>query len=146
MGRISDTSGVVLAGGLSTRIGRDKGGLELGGQTLAGRSVEKMRSLFDEVVYVSNESEPPPFQGVLWARDEIPHLGPLGGILAGLKAAKAERAFVIAYDMPFIVKELVELLVDYDAEADVVVPVIAGRLLLSGWPMETSRSSVSTSM
>jgi molybdenum cofactor guanylyltransferase len=127
VGGMSDIAGIVLAGGLSTRIGRDKGRLELGGQTLAARSVETMKQLFDEVIYVSNDAEDPSFEGIFWARDEVPHLGPLGGILAGLRAMEAERAFVSAYDMPFLVKELVELLAGYDLKADVVVPVIAGR-------------------
>lgn len=128
MNNIDNTSGIILAGGLSTRIGRDKGRLKIGEVTLAQRSLEIMTTLFDDVVYVINDRKfLPSRQDIMIAMDEIPNLGPLGGIMAGLKVIRHSRAFVIAYDMPFIVPELVKLLVDFDYEADVVVPRIGGK-------------------
>ncbi len=129
MGKISNISGIVLAGGKSSRIGRDKGSLMVGEISLAERSLSKMNDLFDEVIYVTNDQAPhpatPPFK---IASDEIPHLGPLGGILAGLKNMKNKRAFIVAYDMPFVSPELVRYLIQIDEEADVVVPEIDGKL------------------
>ncbi len=127
MKKINNASGIILAGGLSTRIGRDKGRLKIGEVTLAQRSLKSMTDLFDDVVYVINDRKYlPANQNTRIAMDEIPNLGPLGGIMAGLKEIKHSRAFVIAYDMPFIVPELVSYLVAFDDTTDVVGPKIGG--------------------
>lgn len=128
MNKTTDVSAIVLGGGLSTRIGRDKGGLILDGKPLALRALEALGELFEELIYVINDPmAAPAFAKIKLAKDDVPHLGPLGGILAGLKVSKAPRAFVVGYDMPFVSPELVRFLVDYDVDADVVVPVTGGR-------------------
>ncbi len=129
MGKINNISGILLAGGKSSRIGRDKGSLMVGEISLAERSLLNMNQLFDEVIYVTNDQAPhPASQEFKIARDEVPHLGPLGGILAGLKSMQSKRAFIVAYDMPFVSPELVKYLIQIDVEADVVVPEIDGKL------------------
>ena len=128
MNKLTDVSGIVLGGGLSTRIGHDKGMLMLAGEPLAQRAIAAMGRLFDELIYVINDPmAAPAYPKIKLAKDEVPHLGPLGGILAGLKVSKAQRAFVVGYDMPFVSPELARFLVEYDMDADVVVPVTAGR-------------------
>lgn len=124
---IDTVSGMILAGGLSTRIGKDKGGLEIGGQNQWERSAENMLSLFSEVIYVTNDhSFVSPYEDLVIAHDEIPHQGPLGGILAGMMAATCGAVFVVAYDMPFVVGKLVRFLCGLKHEGDIVVPVVAG--------------------
>lgn len=126
--RITGVTGMILAGGLSTRIGRDKGALEIGGRVQSLRVVDRMLALFPEVVYATNDHGfVSPADNVVVVYDEVPHLGPLGGIAAGLKAAAFDRAFTVAYDMPFVLPELAKFLVDFSPEADVTVPVVAGR-------------------
>lgn len=128
MNKPTDVSAIVLGGGLSTRIGRDKGGLILDGKPLAQRALETLGELFEELIYVINDPMAAPARAkIKLAKDDVPHLGPLGGILAGLKVSKAPRAFVVGYDMPFVSPELARFLVDYDVDADVVVPVTDGR-------------------
>jgi len=76
--------GVVLAGGLSTRFGSDKALAALDGQTLLARAVEALSALCGKVV-IAGRSEGPPGSSAEcipdWPR---PHMGPLGGIAAGL--------------------------------------------------------------
>ena len=87
-----------------------------------------MTDLFDDLVYVVNDRKfLPDHQNIKIAMDEVPNMGPLGGIMAGLKKIEHSRAFVIAYDMPFLIPELVKHLVNYDDAADVVVPRIKGK-------------------
>ncbi len=128
MQRFDNVAGVVLAGGLSTRIGRDKGRLEIGGAPQWSRPVERLRSLFSEVIYATNDPDFEAPADLKVTFDEVPHLGPLGGILAALRATEAERVFVVAYDMPFVQEDLVRYLVGLAPEADVTVPVIDGKL------------------
>src|SRR3990170_8856886 len=128
MGKIFGVSGVILAGGLSTRIGKDKGSLTLGRMPLAQKALETLGAMFEELIYVTNDPlTAPAWPRIKLAKDEIPHLGPLGGILAGLKVSKAPRAFVVGYDMPLILPSLVKLLVGREPGADIVVPRSAGR-------------------
>ena len=128
MEKAGDVSGIVLAGGLSSRIGKDKGGLKLGGMPLAQRALQRLSALFEEVIYVTNDPmTAPATANIKLAKDDIPHLGPLGGILAGLRASRAPRAFVVGYDMPFVSPALVRFLVARDPGADIVVPRSAGR-------------------
>ena len=129
MRKITTVSGMVLAGGLSTRIGKDKGQLALGKATLAGRSLENLGTLFEELIYVTNDPfSAPALPGMRVAKDDVPHLGPLGGILAGLKVSQAPRSFVVGYDMPFVSPDLVRFLIEFDEEADVVAPSVKGHL------------------
>jgi len=128
MERIDNVAGVVLAGGRSTRIGRDKGRLEIGGVPQWSRPVEQLHSLFTEVIYATNDPDFDSPPGLKVTLDEVPHMGPLGGILAALGATEAKRVFVAAYDMPFIQEDLVRYLVELAPEADVTVPVIDGKL------------------
>ncbi len=128
MQHFDNVAGVVLAGGLSTRIGRDKGRLEIGGMPQWSRPVKRLRSLFTEVIYATNDPNFKAPADLKVTFDEVPHLGPLGGILAALKATEAERVFVVAYDMPFVQDALVRYLVELAPEADVTVPVIDGKL------------------
>jgi len=122
MDKISDVSGIILAGGLSTRIGRDKGGLTLGGSPLGQRVVETIGSIFEEVIYVTNDPmNAPAGPRIKLAKDEVPHLGPLGGILAGLRVSDASRSFIVGYDMPFATKAVIDFLVRYAPGADAVV-------------------------
>lgn len=123
-----NVAGVVLAGGLSTRIGQDKGRLEIGGVPQWSRPVERLRSLFSEVIYATNDPDFEAPADLKVTYDEVPHMGPLGGILAALRATEAERVFVVAYDMPFIQDKLVRYLVELAPLADVTVPVIGGKL------------------
>lgn len=127
--RSADVSGIVLGGGLSSRMGKDKSGLTLDGKSMAVRALEALDELFDELIYVTND---PDLRQIVpatkIARDEIPHLGPLGGILAGLRACESPRAFVVACDMPFVSIDLVRFLIAHDVAADIIVPQIDGRL------------------
>ncbi len=112
-------SAIILAGGKSSRMGMDKALLKLNNLTLIVGALEKIRVLFDEIIIVTSQSVKYNFKGIKEVVDIFPGQGPLGGIHAGLKTAKYEKAFVVACDMPFwepdIVKRLWDAATDYDA-------------------------------
>jgi molybdenum cofactor guanylyltransferase len=90
--------GVVLAGGQSTRMGRDKALLEWHGRPLLERQLEALRSSGVDELRVSGER--PGYHGIV---DTQPGLGPLGG-LAGIADVLSEDAdlLVIPVDMPLL--------------------------------------------
>ncbi len=122
---------VILAGGQSRRMGRDKRALPwtpaLDGspQTLLGHVVATVSRLTGDVVLVANDD--PGIEGVRIVGDLYPRSGSLGGIYSGLAAVAYDLAFIAAADMPFLNPTLILDLVGLAARVDAVVPVTDGR-------------------
>lgn len=121
---IREVSGVILAGGKSSRFGRNKALATLGGRTIIEDLVLRFRRAFGEVIVVASDPSPYEGLGVKVARDRVPGKGPLGGIHAGLASAANPRSFCLACDMPFASLELAAYMASLDPEADAVVPRI----------------------
>jgi molybdopterin-guanine dinucleotide biosynthesis protein A len=101
MGRApADVSGYVLAGGKSSRMGRDKALLELAGKPLVLRAVEKLRRVCAEVSIVGNRAELEAYAPLV--RDLHEGCGPLGGIEAALLHSAKDWNLFMAVDMPFL--------------------------------------------
>ena len=112
--RPESITGVVLAGGASSRMGRDKAELTLGGRTLTEIQVEKLRKLGIGDILLSGSGMAPP--GVRQIPDIHPGLGPLSGIHACLQAAKAPACLVLSVDVPlFPAEALGELIAAHTA-------------------------------
>ncbi|MDD4601240.1 putative molybdenum cofactor guanylyltransferase [bioreactor metagenome] len=120
-------SGIILAGGRSLRMGRDKTLLLYKSETLIERAVKTLRSIVDEIIIASNHIEKYSIPGVLEVPDVYSGKGPLGGMHAGLSAAQYEYAFVISCDMPFYSEKVALHLLDRRNEYDAIVPEICGR-------------------
>lgn len=97
------TSGAVLAGGASRRMGTDKRELEIGGAPLLRRAVDATRAVCADVVVVTAPGRPVPDDltaGVPVVEDLRPDAGPLAGIEAALHHARHELVLVLAGDHP----------------------------------------------
>jgi molybdopterin-guanine dinucleotide biosynthesis protein A len=118
-------SGIILAGGLNTRMGgKDKAFLSIGSQTIMDRLYNTFEGLFDEVLLVTNN----PLQYLQWdltiVMDLFPIRSALTGIHAGLFHTSAPHAFITACDTPFLKKEVIRaLLEELEPKWDVVIPV-----------------------
>jgi molybdopterin-guanine dinucleotide biosynthesis protein A len=121
-------TGVVLAGGKSSRMGFNKALIEFGGRRLIDATVERLSELFSEVLIIANNLELYSYLGVRVIPDLIPDSGSLGGIYTGLSAAAHSKGFFAACDMPFLSADLIALLVGETDDWDVVVPRVAGEL------------------
>lgn len=121
-------TGVVLAGGKSSRMGFNKAFIEFGGKRLIEVVLECLRGLFPEVLIVANDPERYTYLRVRVIPDLIPDSGSLGGIYTGLSAAAHPRCFFAACDMPFLNPDLIRLLIREAEGWDVVVPRVAGEL------------------
>jgi len=121
-------SGVVLAGGQSSRLGRDKSLLEIEGQPLLARTVRILAKFSDDLLVVTNTPEryAPLALPVRFVADEQPGVGSLMGVYSGLKAARSPRALVVACDMPFLNPALLDYLISLAGEYDVVIPRLGG--------------------
>lgn len=106
------TGAVVLCGGRSSRMGRDKASLPFHGDTLLGRTVRTVARSAEDVVVVARPGQdlPPLPEGVRVVRDERPDQGPLGGLGPGLRASRSDVCFVTSCDTPFLVPAVIDLL------------------------------------
>jgi molybdopterin-guanine dinucleotide biosynthesis protein A len=121
-------SGVILAGGKSRRMGRDKSLLTLQGETLAARTVRTLAPLCDDLILVTNTPEPFAGLSASLTGDVIPGGGALSGIHAGLAAARHEWALVVACDMPFLNLDLLRYMAGLAPGHAAVVPRWQGEL------------------
>ena len=130
MGDSTGVSAIVLAGGLSRRLGRDKALEPFGGEPLISRVIGRLATLTDETVVVVNNdaraAELPLPAGAKTAVDIYPDSGSLGGIFTGLTAASNEWGFVVACDMPFLNTALIKHILSLRHDHDAVVPTLDG--------------------
>ncbi len=121
---------VILAGGRSRRMGRDKRALpwpsaaQTDGATLLHHVAASVRAVTDDLLLVANDH--PQVDGARIVGDLFPNAGSLGGVYSGLAAAAHDLAFVAAADMPFLDRALILDLVGRVGAADAVVPMIDG--------------------
>jgi len=115
-------SAMILAGGASRRMGRDKAWIEIQGKPLVLHVVDRLRELTDDIVIVTNDPAPYASLGYTLVADEAPQGGPLAGLAAGLAAARNDAVIAVAVDMPFLNTDLLRYLVSLAADADVVLP------------------------
>ncbi|MDP2321020.1 MAG: molybdenum cofactor guanylyltransferase [Acidobacteriota bacterium] len=139
-------TGIVLAGGRSTRMGRDKASLPFGTETLLQRAIRIVGEVTDEVVVVARPGATSapcgggnPFlvhrsatrEGGLGlpvrvVHDPVADLGPLAGLAAGLSASTTELNIVVACDMPLIKPAVLRRLVELLGDAAICVAVVDG--------------------
>ncbi len=119
---VQGVSGIVIAGGKSRRMGRDKRFLEVSGKTLLDHVLEAMGALFAEVILVLSE-ETPVLKQLRWrtVTDLIPQCGSLGGLYTGLYYATYPRVFAAACDMPFLNDKVIRYMAALNEGADVVM-------------------------
>lgn len=124
-------TGIILAGGLSRRLGRDKAVEPIDGQPLVGRVMDALSGIADELVVVVNTPqrgrELPLRDSAVVAVDIYPNAGSLGGIFTGLSSASNQWGIVVACDMPFLNLDLLSYLLSFRESHDAVVPVLDGR-------------------
>ncbi len=123
-------SGVILAGGFGTRLGRDKAATEAAGRPLLHWTADALAAVSDDVIVVARPGQTLPRPaGTAWrvARDARPEAGPLAGIEAGLGIMRHDLAIVVATDMPLLVPALLRAVAAAGRDVDVAMPVRDGR-------------------
>jgi len=127
----SSVTGIVLAGGLSRRLGRDKAVELVAGQMLIQRVLSRISQVTEEIVVVVNDtsraSTLPIGNDAHLAIDMYPDSGSLGAIFTGLMASHSDWGIVVACDMPFLNIPLLQKILSLRDNHDAVVPLLNGR-------------------
>lgn len=117
-----EVTGIILAGGKSSRMGRNKALLDFGGRSIIEHTADLFKSIFPEVILVTNTPEEYANLGIKTVTDIFPGKGSLGGIYTGLFHSSHDYSFIASCDMPFLRRELIEFLISLKDGYDVVVP------------------------
>ena len=127
----SSVTGIVLAGGLSRRLGRGKAVELVAGQMLIQRVLSRISQVTDEIVVVVNDtsraSSLPIGTDAHLVIDMYPNSGSLGAIFTGLMATHSDWGIVVACDMPFLNIPLLQKILSLRDNHDAVVPLLNGR-------------------
>jgi len=112
-----DVLGLVLAGGKSRRLGRDKAQLRFFGGSLLANAAALLSRLFKETLVVGRDTAPFGIDA-RWLPDDIPGQGPAGGILTALRHS-GMPCLAVSCDLPFMNEEtLSRLLAVRDARPE----------------------------
>ena len=116
------STAVILAGGKSSRMGRDKTQLIYEGKTLLAGAVERFSASFDQVYLSIGDPEKYPDISAERVIDLYPGCGPMAGIHAALAMTSCDALVVAPCDAPYYCKELAQYLAaQYEPELDALV-------------------------
>ena len=120
---MQNISGAILAGGKATRLGGiEKGLLKIKGETIIEHTLRMLEPLVDEVFIITNDSKPYSFMNIPIFPDKMLGLGPLQGIATALSQSSYKRTLIVPCDMPFITEPSIQTLINYDQEAEAIIP------------------------
>ncbi len=123
MGSIShNVTAFILAGGKSSRMGADKAFVMLDGRTLLERAIELARSVTSDVRIVGDASKFARFAPVV--EDVFKERGPLAGIHAALRSSPSDLNLIIAVDVPFVSRALLQYLITRARTSGATVTVV----------------------
>lgn len=119
---ISDVSGVILAGGESSRMGSNKALLPYRGGRFIEAIHRQLADIFSEVLLVTNSPQQYDFLPCRKVPDLFTGMGVLAGIHSGLYHSSSPAIFAVACDMPYLVDGLVRHLAAHVDAGGVLIP------------------------
>ena len=122
---------IILAGGKSSRLGRNKALQVIEGKNLIQWMIDRLATLSTEIIIATAHGEAIPCSSAVRIKtvaDIYPGKGPLMGIYSGLMASSSSRAIVVSCDTPFLSVSLLEYMARICSIFDVVVPRIKDKL------------------
>lgn len=117
-------TGIILAGGKSKRMGKDKGLCDFNGKTLVSYAIEVLEPLCGNLMISANYFPEKYAEYKLPViADDIKEIGPMGGILSCLRRSKTQHNLVLSCDTPFVSSEVFQKLLDAVEKDQIVAPV-----------------------
>lgn len=112
----------MLAGGKSSRMGRNKALLDVGGLPIIQRVADALRAVADRVTVITPTPEDYRFLRLPALEDAVTGAGPLGGIYTALRATRSDACFILACDLPLVRPALLRLLAEEAQGFDAAAP------------------------
>ena len=117
-------TGIILAGGKSIRMGKDKGTCSFNNKPLVEYAIEALKPFCGEILISANNIESYEKYAFKVVPDQISSIGPLGGIYTCLQKSGNKHNIILSCDTPFITSELIRYIIEnIDADNEVVAPL-----------------------
>lgn len=127
MSELKPITGIILAGGKSSRMGRDKGTALLNGIPMIEHVLRTLRQVTDSIIIIGPKHTYN-YTGCDVFEDIYPEKGPLGGIYTALTHTRTECNLILSCDIPFADAETLTNLCNYNSDYSIVVPQYLGQL------------------
>ncbi len=114
-------TGIILAGGKSSRMGEDKGLMSFENQPMIQHIIDVVKPMVNDILIISNNEQYTQF-GYPVYEDLIKEKGPLAGIYTGLSFSRSDKNVVLSCDVPFVNSTIINLLINNCKDFDVVIP------------------------
>ena len=118
-------SGIILSGGQSSRMGKEKGLCLLNGKPLIEYSFDLLKKFCSSIIISSNSNDYE-YLGCQIVKDEIQGIGPAGGICSCLRASVNDENFIMSCDMPMLTDDLIRFLLSQKKDFDALIPLFNG--------------------
>ena len=116
----NNITGIILAGGKSSRMGRDKGMLVLKDKMFIQHVIDAMNPLVNDIIIISDNPNHDLFE-VKRIEDDIKNSGPLAGLYSGLKYSDTDYNLLVSCDVPLITESVLQKLINnYEENIDVI--------------------------
>lgn len=134
----------IQAGGVSSRMGQDKGLLPFGQALLVEHIINQIKPLGYEIYVISNSPEDYKFLGLPVYSDVHEGIGALAGIHTILTYARSEYVLALACDMPYVELGLIRYLIELSSNHDIVIPSIGNQGFLEPFRAVYSRKCLAS--
>ncbi|MCP4725012.1 MAG: molybdenum cofactor guanylyltransferase [bacterium] len=125
---MKNLTGVILAGGKSSRFGADKALIRFNNKPLINSIYDELVLATGNVFIISNEVDKYKFLNIPVHKDIIPGLGPIGGIYTALNHSGAEWTFITPCDLPQFSFNIIKTLYDHSGNSELTTYSIAGKI------------------
>lgn len=116
----NNITGIILAGGKSSRMGTDKGFLLLNDKPFVQYSIDALKPLVSNIIIVSDDSKYDEF-GLKRVNDITKNAGPIAGISSGLNASSTAYNLILSCDIPLITSKILQKLIDnFDVNTQII--------------------------
>ncbi len=116
-----DITAIILAGGKSKRMGKEKALLHIGEKTIIEHLVDKLKTRFDKIILSTNTPESFTFLKIRMVEDYYKNAGPLGGIHAGLLESDSEKNFLISCNLPLMSLDMIDYICNYKSDKKIII-------------------------
>ncbi|TXE15003.1 molybdenum cofactor guanylyltransferase [Seonamhaeicola algicola] len=116
----NNITGIILAGGKSSRMGTDKGFVKLNNKQFVQYSIEALKPLVSKILIVTDNEDYNVF-GYQLVKDIYKNQGPVAGIYSGLHASETKNNLILSCDIPLIKTEILHKLIESIDDSDVIL-------------------------
>jgi molybdopterin-guanine dinucleotide biosynthesis protein A len=116
---------IILSGGKSTRMGQDKGLMEINGKPMIQYVIDNITPVCSQIIISANQDTYKKF-GYPVIKDDIADTGPAGGIVSSFPHSSNDKNLIISCDLPFVTPVFINILLNLSNKYEITIPELNG--------------------